>query len=573
MFCRTNAPLPVSTTARRASQPVALEQLESRTLLSGTITQVAEFPLDYSDGGAPIDIVTDSNGNIFGVANANGANDTNALGEVFEIPAGSSSITVLYRFTGMVDGGRPTGLVVDSNNNLYGGTSMDGPNGQGTTFEIPAGTSTPILLAPEAITPAGVDASGNLYGFGAGGVAELVSGTQSLTEISTVSSLGFITLGADGNLYGSIDQVQNSDGTTNGGEVFEVDLSSTPATTSILATFPFDESTLEGPQGNDPIGVRADASGNVFGVAKQGGNGNSGVAFEIVKGSGTITPIDYFDNNSSSVGGTPICPPLLDGSDNLYGLNFDGGANQLGTLWEVPAGSGPATEGATQPAIDLSDLNVNNGIGGDASMTDPDSIIYYSSEYGGHGKSNGNTNKFDLTHTLGAGEGLNQVDQTTIDTSNTDITSAQSTLKTLRKTLQQDRKILGKDRSDQQARTELTQIQGQLNAAQSDITKALHELRTAKQELRVDENLTAQSDSYAGKISTLTAQLASAQGNAAAKIQKQITADRTAENTASNKLNSKSAILNAQLAEITSEDSTISSALSSARATLAALPL
>jgi uncharacterized repeat protein (TIGR03803 family) len=97
---------------------------------------------------------------------------------VFELPAGASTIVALANFTGP-NGNAPLGnLIADSHGNLFGTTNIGGAHGDGTVFELPAGSSTPITLVdfdgsngefPEAGLIA--DSHGNLFGTTPGGGA------------------------------------------------------------------------------------------------------------------------------------------------------------------------------------------------------------------------------------------------------------------------------------------------------------------------------------------------------------------------------------------------------------------
>ena len=132
----------------------------------------------YKSAGAPRasnpnGLVRDSDGNFFGT----GGGGACGLGSVFRMtPTGT--VTVLYSFTGLADGGSPVSpLVRDQRGNIYGATS-----GRGTStcpFNEPCGvvfkldaTGTETVLhtftggADGAIPYAGLvrDSEGNLYG-------------------------------------------------------------------------------------------------------------------------------------------------------------------------------------------------------------------------------------------------------------------------------------------------------------------------------------------------------------------------------------------------------------------------
>jgi uncharacterized repeat protein (TIGR03803 family) len=98
---------------------------------NGTITTLASF--NGANGASPEgSLIADAAGNLYGTASSGGANDA---GAVFELAAGSGTITALASFSGLanVNGGGPSyGVVADSSGNLFGTTS----GGTGTVFEL-----------------------------------------------------------------------------------------------------------------------------------------------------------------------------------------------------------------------------------------------------------------------------------------------------------------------------------------------------------------------------------------------------------------------------------------------------
>ena len=66
---------------------------------------------------------------------------------MFEVAAGSGTITTLASFNG-TNGANPYGgLVEDSSGNLFGTTDYGGASGDGTVFEVAAGSGTITTLA------------------------------------------------------------------------------------------------------------------------------------------------------------------------------------------------------------------------------------------------------------------------------------------------------------------------------------------------------------------------------------------------------------------------------------------
>jgi len=123
-----------------------------------------------ADGGSPVGGVTlDSKGNLYGTTNVGGAS---GAGVVFKIDT-SGRETVLYTFTGGPDGGYPLWVVLalDPAGNLYGTTGIGGASNAGVVFKLdPTGNETVLYSftggVDGGIPRVGVirDSAGNLYG-------------------------------------------------------------------------------------------------------------------------------------------------------------------------------------------------------------------------------------------------------------------------------------------------------------------------------------------------------------------------------------------------------------------------
>jgi uncharacterized repeat protein (TIGR03803 family) len=214
---------------------------------SGTEKVLYTF-LGGSDGSLPsgAGLVRDTKGNLYGTTMWGGGSGCSGFGcgTVFKVTSKGVE-TVLYRFTGGINGGLPeAGLVIDPLGNLYGTTSSGGSDGVGTVFEVtPAGTETVIhsfTNSPNdgAAPYAGLvrDASGNLYGttFGGGPCCGTVfevtsSGTEKILYNFAGGSDGSspwagLVRDAKGNLYGTTYQGGGSgcSGGSGCGTVFKI---------------------------------------------------------------------------------------------------------------------------------------------------------------------------------------------------------------------------------------------------------------------------------------------------------------------------------------------------------------
>ncbi len=333
--------------ARRWFARPQMEQLETR--LTPSLSTLASF--FAPNGSAPYaGLVMDSSGNLYGTTKAGGAFGD---GAIFEVPQGSSTLATLASFTaanGPNPGSPPPGgaLIVDSSGNLYGISSGGGVFNDGTVFELAKGSGTITTLASfngaGIVNPSAaliIDGSGNLYGTtyrgGAsndGTVFELVEGSGTITTLASFNGANGLNpecallMDSSGNLYGTTYR----GGASNDGTVFE--LAQGSGTIATLASFNntnglYPECTLV-----------MDSSGNLFGTTYLGGASSNGTVFELAQGSGTITTLATFNGSN---GGRPLAGLVRDGSGNLFGTTYLGGASGDGTVFELAQGSSTIT--------------------------------------------------------------------------------------------------------------------------------------------------------------------------------------------------------------------------------------
>jgi uncharacterized repeat protein (TIGR03803 family) len=301
---------------------------------NGTLTTLVSF--NGANGSHPVAaLAAGSDGNFYGTTEYGGTNGNN--GTVFQMTPGGA-LTTLVSFNGTNGSYPAAGLVLGSDGNFYGTTSLGGggTNDFGTVFQI---------------SPNGVLTS--LYSFtngndGADPVAGLVQGS-------------------DGNFYGTA----VGGGTNDSGAIFEI------STNGVLTSL---YSFTNGVDGGNPAGGLVQGSdGNFYGTSTYAGNNNLnagsgfGTVFKLTPG-GSLTALVAFEgtNGSSCVGG------LVQGSDgNFYGTTEGGGTGVGGTVFQMtPAGV----------VTTLVSCNGADGSGPEAGLVrGSDGNFYGITEYGGAG--------------------------------------------------------------------------------------------------------------------------------------------------------------------------------------------
>jgi uncharacterized repeat protein (TIGR03803 family) len=258
-----------------------------------------------SDGANPGygNLVFDQAGNLYGTTQAGGAY---GQGTVFKLTPSNGGWTesILYSFTGSADGGTPyAGVIFDKAGNLYGTTSAGGEGNNGTVFEL---------------TPSG------------SGWIEVVLHSFQDPSQGTVP-YGGLMFDASGNLYGTT-QLGGLGGYS--GSVFELSPSNGSWTFAVLHLFDFSKY-----EGASPLaGVTMGADGNLYGTTLGGGVYESGAIFELTysAGSWTYKTLHDFDSNT---GDSPFGGVTFDSKGNMYGTAFLGGTGACnlgcGVVWEI----------------------------------------------------------------------------------------------------------------------------------------------------------------------------------------------------------------------------------------------
>jgi uncharacterized repeat protein (TIGR03803 family) len=245
-------------------------------------------------------LIFDSAGNIYGTTEDGGSY---GQGAVFELVNTGNGWTehVLYSFRGNTEPQNPfSGLTFASAGNLYGTTYLGGTNHAGTAFEL--------IHSGQGWTEK------TLYSFGGSNDGG--------------NPIGGLVFDAAGNAYGS---TEGRNGGLQSGTVFQL---SPQADGSWHETVLYVLDGLYGPWGD----LVMDAAGNLYGTTPGTSASNYdhfGMVFKlsVVDGSWTFTRLYEFTGGADgafSYGGA-----TLDAAGNLYGTCIGGGANGLGTIWEL----------------------------------------------------------------------------------------------------------------------------------------------------------------------------------------------------------------------------------------------
>ncbi len=335
-------------------------------------------------------IVRDKLGNTYGTAWIGGANN---LGDIYKI-APDGTTTVLYSFTGGLDGGNPPNTPILEGNFLYGTTESGGSSGfYGTLYRFNIKTGKMTILFNFTQTSGGFpigallrDGSGNFYGttqkFGADAAGVIFqfsvkAGYKILYSFTNGADGGDptsdLSLDQAGNVYG----VTNS-GNSNNGTVFKL----TPAGVfTTLYTFPNADLAPSYPNG----GLAIDKNGNIYGTYGLGGTDCDGTG----RGCGGIFEITAagryvaLHNFAGTDGAYPISDLRLKGR-TLYGTTeglVSGGTQTTdgGNVWTFSLGK-KTLNVLYQFNSSLNDPFFPNGA---APLADSSGNVFGASLYGG----------------------------------------------------------------------------------------------------------------------------------------------------------------------------------------------
>lgn len=328
-----------------------------------------------TDGALPTTgLIEDGQANLYGTT----SDDSTHQGTVFKLSfnGGTWSLTQLYVFCAgggfCVDGETPnaqltykgaaSGAAYDGTSPVYGTTKFGGNGHGGVIFQLTPAASGPwneaVLedLCESCSTgalPGGgniMDASGNLFvntqgggEFGSGTITELTQSkkTWNAAQIYSfcgtpkcrdgIQPLGPLAIDAKGDVLGTT----AVGGQKDGGALFELIKARKKWKYKVLYSFCGKEKICGG-AGTSPVGISLDNAGNVVGASQASGNAsNAGAVFSFA--AGTIDTLYQFcgGGGTCSDGETPMSPPIVDGSGNLFGMTSKGGAGGGGVIYEI----------------------------------------------------------------------------------------------------------------------------------------------------------------------------------------------------------------------------------------------
>ncbi|HWA35980.1 MAG TPA: choice-of-anchor tandem repeat GloVer-containing protein [Cyclobacteriaceae bacterium] len=324
---------------------------------NGNVILKVSFNFLLTGSGPNGSLTQANNGKLYGMTTHGGANQ---LGTLFEYDPASGVLTKKIDFSGASNGSTPYGSLTNgSNGKLYGLTNQGGSTNKGVLFEFDPTTG--ILVKKVDLTGQANGSSpffgamcqatdGKFYGMiGAGGANNtglIFDYNPTTNAFTNKMNFGSASDGSSppGGLTlapnGKLYGVTEKGGATNDGVIYEID----PGTSVFTRRASFES----GVTGAVPIGQMINATnGKLYGLTYEGGSNNAGTIYEFDPTPGTITK--KFDFNASSSGSSPYGSLVQIPNGKMYGLTASGGAAQAGTLFEFDPATGVFTK-----KIDLS---------------------------------------------------------------------------------------------------------------------------------------------------------------------------------------------------------------------------
>jgi len=316
---------------------------------TGVYSQLYAFDGNY--GSQPYwQPIIAADGKLYGVTQAGGSNGIGyyGAGVVYKYDLTANTISVFSTFDG-INGYYANAITQGTDKNFYGTSQYGGKtsaeagfsNGNGSAFKI-SSTGT-LSLIYSFYTHTGFNSYGRLVqgpdgqfygttysgGYYNQGTIYKSDANGNMTILHHFNNYqpvyeGYnaqagLIVGKDGNLYGAT----ASGGIYGYGTIYKI---STTGTFTVLYN-------LKGIQGyNIQAPLLQGTDGNFYGVCYQGGVNGVGTIFKLA--GSTMTILHQFAN-ANGQGIYPQYGLAQDSSGNLYGATYQGGANSVGTLYEI----------------------------------------------------------------------------------------------------------------------------------------------------------------------------------------------------------------------------------------------
>jgi len=313
-----------------------------------------------SDGTFPWGDLTQAGGSLYSTTLQGGANGMGTVFRLAPIRGGGFTETIVHSFAGGNDGANPwQGLSTDLFGNVYGITSGGGPTGAGTVFKMTGqGNSTLYAFqnSPDGANPTGLpneDLTGSVYGTtenggtaGAGSVFALRPARgggyseQVLYSFQGGNDAQQPHGGLVEDLLGSLYGTSYFGGTSNAGTVFKLSPSfSGGYHESIIHSFNGTDGSIPNAQ------LTEDLTGTLYGTATWGGTGTCSNSYGGFGGCGTVfkltptwngyTETTLYSFQGGTDGSAPNGGLYKDFQGNIWGTTYYGGANSVGTVFEL----------------------------------------------------------------------------------------------------------------------------------------------------------------------------------------------------------------------------------------------
>lgn len=290
-----------------------------------------------SDGGQPHYGLTLSGTTFYGSTLIGGATNS---GTLFSMHIDGSAFTVLHTFSPgegtysnyNADGIQPTGILLLTNNILYGCTSSGGANSNGTVFAVHIDGSgfTNLYTFPGNNTNSGgpggsvVIAGNTLYGteYVGNSLFSINTNGSNFTPLHGFSGPGYPDTGmilAGNTLFGTT----ISGGTNSAGSVFAIRTDGSGFTNLYSFTGGID--------GASPKGDLLLLGNTLYGTTSRIGAIGAGTIFALGTNGSGFTILHNFGANE----GSDSVAPLIASGGTLYGVTRDGGSHSFGTIFAV----------------------------------------------------------------------------------------------------------------------------------------------------------------------------------------------------------------------------------------------